>query len=291
MTNYGMRESSGAGEWIMNTVSRNPEGLLLLGAGVALLMRSGRGQSAKYRYPESMSQGGRQYPGRREDSQTGESVGKRVGEAARRAGEYVSETTDKVSETARSYASSAAEYADEASQAAMERSRRMAEHARETADYVVREQPWAVALAGILAGAAVAAAFPPTRIEKRTLGQAGERLRSAAGHMGEQLVEAGTQAGERLSQVAEERGLTSEGLKKAARDVGEAFSSSLSGEERQAQGSSRRKPGEEAGSRAQNRPTQGGGTPQTTQAGGPQSGKGSNAIGNSPGAAPSGGRR
>jgi hypothetical protein len=295
MSSYGVREVTGAGEWIMNTVSRNPEGLLLLGAGVALLMRSGR-QSTKYRYPESMSQGGRQYPGRAEDSQTGEGVRKRVGEAARRAGEYVSETTDKVSETARSYASSAAEYADDATQAAMERSRRMAEQARETADYVVREQPWAVALAGILAGAAVAAAFAPTRIERRTLGQAGQRLRSAAGHIGEQLVDAGMQAGERLSEVAEERGLTSEGLKEAARGVGEAFSSSLSGDERQAQGSSRKKPGEGAGSRAQNRPTQEGGTPRSTQAGspqsgGPQSGKGGNTIGNSPGATPSGGRR
>jgi ElaB/YqjD/DUF883 family membrane-anchored ribosome-binding protein len=298
MSSYGVREVTGAGEWIMNTVSRNPEGLLLLGAGVALLMRSGRGQSAKYRYSESMSEGGRHYPGTREDSETGEGLGKRVGEAARRAGEYVSETTDKVSETARSYASSAAEYADDATQAAMERSRRMAEQARETADYVVREQPWAVALAGILAGAAVAAAFPSSRIERRTLGQAGQRLRSAAEDMGEQLMEAGMQAGERLSEVAEERGLTSEGLKEAARDVGEAFSSSLRGKEgRSAQGSNRRKPGEGAGSRPQNRPTQEGGTPQTTQAGsrqpgGAQSGKGSNTIGNSPpGGAPSGGRR
>jgi len=41
------------------------------------------------------------------------------------------------------------------------------------------------------------------------------------------------------------------------RGVGEAFSSSLSGDERQAQGSSRKKPGEGAGSRAQN-PNRGG---------------------------------
>jgi hypothetical protein len=290
MSSYGVREVTGGGEWILNTVSRNPEGLLLLGAGVALLMRSNR-QSARYRYPKSMSLGGGQYPGRREPSQSVEGMGERVGEAARRAGEYVSDTTDKVSETARSYASSAAEYADEATRAATKRSRRMAEQARETADYVVREQPWAVALAGIVAGAAVAAAFPPTRVERRTLRQAGERLRSAAGHIGEQLVEAGTQAGERLRQVAEERGLTSEGLKEAARDVGEAFSSSLSGEEgRWAQGSNRRKPGEEAGSRSQNRPTQGGGTPRATQAGGPQSG-GPQSSGKGGNTAPSGGRR
>jgi hypothetical protein len=40
-------------------------------------------------------------------------------------------------------------------------------------------------------------------------------------------MEAGMQAGERLSEVAEERGLTKEGLKEAARDVGETFSSAL----------------------------------------------------------------
>ena len=44
-------------------------------------------------------------------------------------------------------------------------------------------------------------------------------------------MEAGMQAGERLGEVAEERGLTKEGLKEAARDVGETFSSALAGEE------------------------------------------------------------
>ena len=47
----------------------------------------------------------------------------------------------------------------------------MADQARETADYVVQEQPWAVALAGLAAGATVAAIFPPTHIERRTLGE------------------------------------------------------------------------------------------------------------------------
>jgi hypothetical protein len=119
----------------------------------------------------------------------------------------------------------------------------MANQVRDTSDYLVREQPWAVALTGLLAGAAVAAAFPSTRLERRTLGEVGERLRSAAGSMGEQLMEAGTQAGERLSEVAEERGLTSEGLKQAARDVGETFSSALVGKESSTQ--SRRQAGKE----------------------------------------------
>ena len=238
MSSYGVREGTGAGEWIMGAVTRNPEGLLLLAAGVALLMRSGRGPSVRRNSFSDRNEG--PYRAGRDDSASG--ISERVGEAARRAGEYVSEaterageyvsqTTDKMSETARSYASSASEYVDEAARIAADRSRRTANQVRDTADYLVREQPWAVALTGLLAGAAVAAAFPPTRLERRTLGEVGERLRSAAGTMGEQLMEAGTQAGERLSEVAEERGLTSEGLKQAARDVGETFSSALAGEE------------------------------------------------------------
>jgi len=241
----------------MGTVTRNPEGLLLLAAGVALLMRSGRGPSVGRNSFSGRNEG--QYRAGREDSASGISerasgIRERVGEAARRAGEYVSgaterageyvsEATDKVSETAGSYASSASEYANEAARIAAKGSRRMANQVRDTSDYLVREQPWAVALTGLLAGAAVAAAFPSTRLERRTLGEVGERLRSAAGSMGEQLMEAGTQAGERLSEVAEERGLTSEGLKQAARDVGETFSSALAGKESSTQ--SRRQAGKE----------------------------------------------
>jgi hypothetical protein len=136
-----------------------------------------------------------------------------------------------MSETTRSYASSAADYADEAARMAAKGSMHVADQARETADYVVQEQPWAVALVGLAAGATVAAIFPPTRIEKRTLGDVGERLRSAAGTAGERVMEAGMQAGERLSEIAEDRGLTKEGLKQAAREVGETFSSALASEE------------------------------------------------------------
>ena len=242
MSTYRVRESAGAGEWIIESVTRNPEGLLLLAAGAALLMRSGRSPSRRRSYAETVNENrNRRQTGNREGTT---SVGEQVGEAARRAGDYVSEATGKVSETARSYVSSAADFADEAAQVAAERSRHMADQARQTADYVVREQPWAVALAGLVAGATVAAVFAPTPIERRTLGPVGQRLRSAAGTVGEQLMEAGMQAGERLGEVAEERGLTKEGLKEAARDVGETFSSALAGEEESSQSSNRQQSGE-----------------------------------------------
>jgi hypothetical protein len=262
MSTYGVRESVGAGEWLMGAVARNPEGLLLLAAGAALLMRSGRGQSRRRSYADTVSESrDDRHTFANREATTG--LGERVGEAARRAGEYVSEATDRVSETARSYASSAADYADEAAQVAAEQSRHMADRARQTADYVVREQPWAVALTGLVAGATVAAVFPATRVERRAFGDVGQRLRSAAGIMGERVMEAGMQAGERLGEVAEERGLTKEGLKEAARDVGETFRSALASEEGSSpQASNRPQAAQASRPRTQTRQVQpGAGTP------------------------------
>jgi hypothetical protein len=96
---------------------------------------------------------------------------------------------------------------------------------------MVQEQPLAVALAGVAAGAAVAAAFPVTELEKRALGTTGEQLREAAGNAGEQLKGAASKAGQRLGAVADERGLNREGLKEMARDVSDAFTGALESEE------------------------------------------------------------
>ena len=53
---------------------------------------------------------------------------------------------------------------------------------------MLREQPLAVALAGLAAGAAVAAAFPRTEPENRTLGPAHDALTKAAAKAGENLM-------------------------------------------------------------------------------------------------------
>ena len=41
MTYHSHRDAQGTGDWIMGAVKSNPEGLLLLAAGCALLLRSG----------------------------------------------------------------------------------------------------------------------------------------------------------------------------------------------------------------------------------------------------------
>jgi hypothetical protein len=122
--------------------------------------------------------------------------------------------------------------------------------------------------------------------------------------MREQVMEAGMQAGERLSEVAEERGLTAEGLKDAARDVGETFSSALSEEKPSGQapnaqrsrqgptGSTQRGPGEER--TTQNPQSQGrtqSSQPGSSKAGKPQSTKRSGPGDVSSDAGPNGGRR
>src|SRR4029078_4004949 len=116
-----------------------------------------------------------------------------------------------------------------------DRSRRFAQQAQSslqlTAQQILQEQPLAVALVGFVAGAAVAATFPATEVEKRALGPTGERLMDAAEKAGDHLKEAGAQAGESLMNAAEERGLTSEGITEGASEVGDAFSNALSGEQ------------------------------------------------------------
>jgi hypothetical protein len=233
MSMYSDTRDSGAADWLVGAVKNNPEGLLLLAAGCALLMRSSGASKSR------RSRDVREYS-RNEMPQTGgeardRTVGERLSETAQSAGKFVSDIGESVVETASSYASSVSSYADDVARSTAERSGQLAQQAqssvRDTISRVVKEQPLTVALVGVAAGAAVAAAFPATDLENRTLGPTGERLRDAAGRAGEQLKDAATKAGQRLAAAADERGLNTEGIKEVARDVGEAFSSALEGEE------------------------------------------------------------
>ena len=233
MSMYSDIQDSGPTSWLVGAVKNNPEGLLLLAAGCALLMRSTgtsksrRSHDARVYDRNDMTQSRREARDR--------TVGERLSDTAKSAGEYVSDIGESVVETASSYASSVSGYADGVTRAAAEQTGRFAQQAKsgvgDTISRVVKEQPLTVALVGVAAGAAVAAAFPATDLENRTLGPTGERLRDAAGKAGEQLKDAATKAGQRLAAAADERGLNTEGLKEVARDVGETFSNALEGEQ------------------------------------------------------------
>ena len=215
-----------SGEWILNTIKRNPEGLLLLAAGAVLMLRTGTTHS-----PRSAFQ----------DNSDGPAIGAQVAGAisdtARRATDaassYASAATDtarQTMDTAKSYASSAGDYAEQATRKVSEQSDRLVQQAKSMTRGVLQNQPLAILAAGLAAGAALAAAFPTTELEKDTLGPVGEQASKAAAHVGEQLKQATMKAGEKLKSAAEERGLHTEGLKEVAGEVADTFKASMRGE-------------------------------------------------------------
>lgn len=243
------RNSAITPDGLVGALTSRPEGLLLLAAGVALMLRSG--SNAPSHANATRGKGNRtarrsQAAQSREhdDDSTwnlGEGISEGVSQAtgkakdiAGKAREYVSDITDRTVETAGAYASSmsdsVSDYADRARRGVIDSSSQVAETLQQTVQRVVREQPLSVALVGLAAGAAVAAAFPATEVEGRMFGPTRQKLADAVGQAGEQLKSAGARAGERLAEVAEERGLSRDGLTEAARDVAGAFQGALSGE-------------------------------------------------------------
>lgn len=220
-------------DWLMSAVKKNPEGLLLLAAGCALLFRTRTSRSRQWShgyqsYPSGQGQHGPRMEHRGSGGKDWE-MPEGMSRAADTAREYASNVGKTVGETARSYASAAGEFADHASQTIRDQSGRIAEQTQSMIERIVREQPLAVAIAGAAAGAALAAAFPSTRMERETLGPAGKRLSEAATNAGEKLSKAASAAGERLMSAADERGVNAEGLKEVARDVAGSFEKSFSG--------------------------------------------------------------
>jgi cell division septum initiation protein DivIVA len=239
MSRYSETDTySQAADWLMGTARRKPEALLLLAAGCCLLMRSGGNSSSRADSHSRHGEDSERYQSEpsRAPSEIGRApsnVREGLSRAADSATDYASHIKDRVSDLASSYAESISEFADDTRRNVSERSARLKRQAQSTLqsgmDRVLRDQPLAVAMAGLAAGAAVAAVFPSTEIEDRTLGGAREALTEAASKAGDRVVGAAGKAGERLKSGAEERGLTSEGLKELAGEVTDTFTSAVSG--------------------------------------------------------------
>jgi hypothetical protein len=226
---------SQAGGRLLGAARRNPEALLLLAAGCCLLMRSGGSvfkRTSQVRYDDT-GHAHRADFRRASPGPASSSVREGLSRAADAAGEYASDIKDRVSDAASSYTEAAADFAQDAGRSLSEHTSRLTRQAQSTLESgmnrVLREQPLAVIMAGLAAGAAVAAVFPTTDIEDRTFGAAGESLRQAAGKAADRVKDAAGKAGERLKSAAEERGLTTEGLKEVAGEVTDTFTSAVSG--------------------------------------------------------------
>jgi len=235
-----------ATDWLTTTARRNPEGLLLLAAGCALLLRSGSGRptGGPSRNPSTSSRSSNTDRERQSFSRGADTASDYASDIKDKASDYASGIKDKasgyasdvqakVSDTVSGYARAASDYADETRRMVSERSQEFTRQAQSTIEStmgrVMREQPLAIAMLGLAAGAAVAAAFPTTDIEKRTLGVAGEAIADAAEKTKDNVMEAAGKAGERLKTAAEERGLSTDGLKDLAGEVTGAFTKSMSG--------------------------------------------------------------
>ena len=230
MTRHSNTSGHRSEDWLAGVVKSNPEGLLLLAAGCALLLRS-TGSTGRRSSASHASQGS----SARQGQGVASGVSRSVSQAAESARDYASDVGKTVSDKAGDYASAVGNYADDARRTIVDQSERLAGQAKSTMESVIgrvlKEQPLALAVVGLAAGAAVASAFPATDVERQTLGPAGERLSEAASSVGENLSQAASKAGEKLMNVAEERGLNTEGLKKAAGDVASAFGDAFSGSE------------------------------------------------------------
>ena len=216
---------AGGGDWIVNAIKRNPEGLLLLAAGAALLLRTGARSSGAVQ-SMAAAYGADRRPSRQSPiAEATADVRKTFDAAAEATSEAVRQTAD----TAASYASAAADYATGARQTVGEQTERITRHTQSAFRTVLQEQPLAVVAAGIAAGAAVAAAFPPTQIERDTLGPLGDEVSKAAEQFGGQLKQATAKAGEKLKTAADQRGLNTETLRDVTGEALDTFKASLQG--------------------------------------------------------------
>ena len=219
---------SQAADWVVDTARRKPEALLLLAAGCALMMRGGGTGTASW---SSSSRSSDVYGRASWEDDLADETRRQSSRAAEGARSYAGDMRDRVAETASDYASTAADYGRDARRrmgeytgavrqnlsSATDQVSRTAQSAARSAADTMREQPLLIAALGLVAGAAVAALFPTTDVERRTLGPAGDALVGAAGAAGRDFVDRAARTGEEMRHAAEEH------LRDLAQEASESF--------------------------------------------------------------------
>jgi hypothetical protein len=197
-----------AAEWLISTAKRNPEALLVLAAGCTLLMRGGRGSYS------AAGQTASGVPGSNPPwnvSRTTVKTSEVAGDLKRRIADAGSSVAEQAGEIAKTVSTQTSQIADQAQSMLSS-----------GFGQLLREQPLALVVAGLAAGAAVAALLPSTDLEERALGGARDAISGMTGKLGENLTAAATDAGQRLTQGVTER--ATEGLKELAQEVAGQFS-------------------------------------------------------------------
>jgi hypothetical protein len=222
---FAERGMGGTLDRLYGTAKRNPEGVLLLAAGVALLMR-GIGAAT-----EALREDGPNTSQRQKNSRRGDTDDAAQKDLAGNARTYMSDVAGRVERSAENVAG----YTSQVARETMDRTTRVASGTgstmRSAMDRILDEQPLALALLGLAAGAAVAGALPSTHVEEGALRPLGRKLEKTVDQAGSRLKKSTKKAGRRLRDVADERGLNPEGLREAAQDVAKTFEEGILGEE------------------------------------------------------------
>src|SRR3984893_13486818 len=201
-----------AGNWLIGTATRHPEALLVLGATCALLMRGGGGSS----------QGASN-----SDESAGSDKRWRVSRATEKASEAVSDLKDRASNVA----SSVSDYAGGVGRTISAQTSQIAGQAQSTLQtgfgHLLCEQPLALVVLGLAAGAAVAMLLPATEMEERTLAPARDAIAGVTGKVGENLIEAASDASQRLAHGIADG--ASDGFKELVHEVGEKLADRVAG--------------------------------------------------------------
>ena len=202
MTQY---TSAGLTDWLISSAKRNPEGALLLAAGAVLLLRHTGAAAAVVQ------------------SEVAQRAAGTVQDTADAAVNYGSDLAAKTVDKATTLGSDLKKYAESGTEEITMQAQRVASKATSSlklaVDNIVRDQPLLIALAGIAAGAGVAAVFPTSNLEKKALDPVSKQVGDAVQYARNEAKEALGRASDKLQEVAQDKGLTSDGLKKMAGEV------------------------------------------------------------------------
>jgi hypothetical protein len=200
------------GDWLIGTAKRNPEALLVLAAGCALLMRGGGTVQT-----HAQRIGGTSGPNAPWDVSRATEKGEEVaGDVKGRIADVASSVTEQVGDVAKTLSTQSSQIVGQA--------RSMFSSGFER---LIREQPLALVALGLAAGVGVAALLPETAVEERALAGARDAISGMTGELRDNVIAATTDAGQRLTQGVTER--ATEGLKELAQDVAGQFTEKVAG--------------------------------------------------------------
>lgn len=245
---------AGAANWLGQMFRRNPEGVLLMGAGIALLMRSNSILNTKTAMTPSAKSAAAMGGADGALKTAADQAQSYAGAASSAVKSYVEGATN----VAQSYIDSAAATVDKARDAVAEQAARVKQQSQgmidkggqmldQGSDYVkqgsdfVRERPLAIAALGIGAGMAIAALLPATEIENRVVGPVLDKATDSARDVGSRVARATGAAGDGLAQSISKRGLNESGVKEIVHEIADSFTGALGDHDRtqaQSQGQS-----------------------------------------------------